>query len=459
MTAAAVHDPDEILSKLKTARARFRSDKETSEQQGRVKLQEFVAQLREPGEPSVSSPASTTQPSFKVGDVPGFPHVATRLPESHGNGNLSPAAAESFWLAMQQAAARPDASSRDAATGRAAKVVARDWAQQHGLLHNKDSVKADVLHAARAQATFAAREIGHKLGIGPVESTIIGYSLERALEREGFKTLVNHSVDGATALFKATASSVATATGMRDMSEQTLNKSMQWLASKGVTTEMLKDVLGKHSGKLSALVQATQHPEALQRAAYILAHSDKALDGVLKLAKDDEFRKAVGTLTMATGESVAGVHKGVGSVAILAGSALRGDSLEDTGRHAFRAALTIAGGALGGLAGGGFLSVATGTAGAMAGGLLADKAIELYDKYTGRTPPTAQLTSDMERQESAKVLGRTAVQGIEHELAGRKHDAGEAARGSFELPAALRDAGNAEKVMERVRQYKPSAGA
>lgn len=67
--------------------------------------------------------------------------------------------------------------------------------------------------------------------------------------------------------------------------------------------------------------------------------------------------------------------------------------MEDTGRHAFRAALSVLGGAAGGVAAGsvsaGFGSVAGAVAGSSAGAALADKLMSLYDEYTGRSPSTS----------------------------------------------------------------------
>ncbi|KVP39519.1 hypothetical protein [Burkholderia ubonensis] len=412
MKSALQSTPDEILDQFKAARLHALADREADAQEQRKRLRESTVQLREPNDHPAPSPASTSQPTFKIGDAHGFPYVTERGQTTPGNGHLSGKGAEEFYALMKDAASKPDAASRQAGVNRAAKVVAHDFAAKHGLTgrHAKDGLLSTALHEARAQATFVSREIGQKLGVGPVESTLIGYSLERALEKEGFKVFVNHALDKSADLFRATASSVATASGMRHSAESTLSKSLNWLSSHGVTREGLKDALGKHAGKLQIVAEISQHPEVVQRAALVLSKSDKVLDGVMLLAKDDEFRKSIGTLTLSAGETLASVNKGAGSLAILAGSAMRGDSTEETARHAFRAALTVLGGAAGGLAGGGVASVATGTVGAMAGSWVADKLLDIYDKHLGKGPHVQEHTvSRQDVNDSAKVIaGRVA---------------------------------------------------
>lgn len=438
-----------ILDKFRSDRLHALSDREADAQEQRKRLRESIVQLREPSSHTAHAPASTSQPTFKVGDAKGFPFVAERGATTPGNGHMSTKSADEFYSALKDAAGKPDAASREAGVGRAASVVARDWAAKHGLHKpGHEGLKATVLHEARAQATFVAREIGQKLGIGPVQSTIIGYSLERALEKQGFKVIANHAIDKSAEFFKATASSVASAAGLRHSAESNLSKSMNWLVSHGVTRDALKDALGKHAGKLAIVSEISQHPEVIQRAAYVLAKSDKVMDGVMLLAKDDDFRKSVGTLTLAAGESVASVNKGVGSVAILAGSALRGDSTEETARHAFRAALTVLGGAAGGLAGAGVASLATGTAGAMAGSWVADKVLDIYDKHLGKGPHVQEHTvSKHEAAGSAKVIAGRVAEHLKDET---KHlvDSGK-------VPAATLERGR-----EMVREYsmKPGSG-
>lgn len=425
--------------KFRSERLNGVSEREAAANEGRNKLRDFAVFLREAGEPHAHSPANRSAPSFKIGEVRNFPFVSSHLPTTPGNGNMSKDGAKEFYSHMADAASRVDPASRDAATGRAAKAVARDFAHQHGLLHDpKGSVKATVLHEARAQATFVAREIGQKLGVGPAQSTLIGYSLERALEKEGFKVIVNRAIDKSVDIFKATASSAATATGMRNSAETSLNKSMQWLASHNVTPESFKNALTKHSGKLTALVTLSQNPEVVQRAAHIIAHSGKGIDAVVNMAKDDDLRKAVGTLTLSAGETLAHVNKGAGSAAILVGSALRGDSMEDTGRHAFRAALSVLGGAGGAIAAGavsaGFGSFAGGVAGAAAGSAAADFLIKQYDKQfnNGQAPEQHKVSKQELHESTALIEGRAAAKAkdvVQHHAPG--HDRGAEMERSF----------------------------
>ena len=405
--ASLLTPAEEVLEQFKEKRLKARADRESSEQLNRQNLRDFAVQLREPSPRAATGPAVASQPSFKIGDAKGFPNVVERGELTPGQGHMSKEATAEFYDHLKDAARRPDAASRDASVGRAAKAVAHDWAQKHGLLRNgKETVVSAALHEARAQAVFASREIGQKLGVGPLESSLIGYSLERALEKEGFKVFANHAIDKASDVFKASASSVAHASGLRHGAEQSLSKSLNWLSSHGVTKEALKDAVGKHAGKLSIVAEVSSHPEIVQKVAYTLAKSDRLMDGAMLLANDSEFRKAVGTLAVSAGETALNFNKGVGSVAIVAGSALRGDSSEETARHAFRAALTVLGGAAGGLAGGGVASLATGTAGAMAGGWVADKLLDVYDKHLGGgTHRQAEpMVAKSEVRDSTKVV-------------------------------------------------------
>ena len=449
MKSATAATPNEILDQFKETRLRALSDREAQAQEQRQRLRDSVVRLREPSQATATGPASTSHPSFKIGDVKGFPFVAERGETTPGNGHMSRQASEKFYEALSDAARRPDVASREASVSRAASVVAHDWAAKHGLTgkHGTDNLMKTAMHEMRAQATFVARELGEKIGIGPVQSTIIGHSLERALEREGFKVFANHAIDKSSEFFKATASSVASAAGLRHSAEANLSKSLNWLASHGVTREALKDALGKHAGKLAIVAEISQHPEVVQRIAQTLSKSDKVLDGVMMLAKDDELRKSIGTLTLAAGETVAGVNKGVGSVAILAGSALRGDSSEETARHAFRAALTVLGGAAGGIAGAGVASLATGTAGAMAGSWVADKVLDLYDKHLGKGPHVQEhAVTKQDNLDSAKVIAERVGQRMQSEA---KHlvDTGK-------VPAAAVDRGQ-EMVREYTMRHSP----
>ena len=412
----------ELMEQLQDTFTRARLERETGEQLGRQRLRdEFGTHLREPSPRSPSGPAAASNPAFKIGAVENYSHVSE--PGANAlNGNLSDKAATEFFGHIKDASMKPDPVSRDQAVGRGAKVVARDWASKHGLGHTKDNLLSNALQEARAQATFISREIGQRIGLGPVESTVIGYSLERALEKEGFKVLASHAIDKMSDVFRSTTASVAHSSGLRHSAEKALSQSMNWMASHGVTREALKDAIGKHAGKLLIVAQVSQHPEVVQKVAETLYKSDKVLDGALALTKDDEFRKAVGTLAVSTGEMVAGVNKGAGSLAIVGGSMLRGDSTEETGRHAFRAALTVLGGAAGGVLGGGWASVATGTAGAVAGGWLADKVLEAYDKHMGNDPnqKAEALVTQQELKGSvatiANRIGEQAREGLKPDL-------------------------------------------
>lgn len=401
---------DDPVEQLKQELAKARQERESNETQSRNKLRDFATQLREPAENNSLGPASTSSPSFKLTEASTFPHVTERLPTQPGSGHLSPDAERNFLTHMSEAARHPDAASRDAHATKAAKTVAKDWDQKHNTKTSEPSMLAAARQEARAQAVFVAREIGEKIGLNPAESTVIGYALERALEKEGFKVMASYAVDKISDAYKATSASISNSVGNRAAMESTLNKSLNWLAEKGVSKEAVKDTLKKHSGKFIVLSELASNPEMLQRAAQVIAKSDGAVNAIVAMSKDDDLRKAVGTMTLASGEAAASVHKGVGSVAILAGSALRGDAPEDTARHVFRAAMSIVGGAAGGIAVGsvsaGFGSVAGAVAGSAAGSALADKLLEVYDKNFGG-PQTAQerTVSKEELADSTKLVG------------------------------------------------------
>lgn len=439
MAAATLQDA--LSEKLSSDRQRGNADRETSAAESRAKLRDFAVFLRAPNPSPALAPAKVNQPSFLIGEAQGFPHATVDL-KTGKNGHLSDGAARDFWKNMGAAAEAKDPASRDAATGRAASAVAQDFANKHHLPNSKDSLKAHMLHEVRAQAVFVSREIGEKLGIGPAQSSILGYSLERALEKEGFRTLVSHAVDKSADFFKSSAASAAHSTGLRHQAETTLNKSMQWLSSHGVTSETFKNALTKHAGAITGVVQLSQHPEVVARAAHVIANSPKGLAVVANMASDRELREAVGTMTLATGQSLAHVHKGVGSVAILAGSALRGDSVEDTGRHAFRAALSVLGGAAGGAAGGalsfGFGTIGGAVAGSMAGDALADKLLKMYDQHFNKgAEPEVSRVSQAELHQSKAVLADRA---------------GDAARGAAK--DAAQDRGGPS--LERSYNHKPT---
>ena len=410
-----------LLEKLRLLEHDKHHERGHGQEEGRERMREWVAHLREASAPHAYEPASTSTPTFKIGDVKGFPFVTERAEPTPGIGNLSPEGSTSFMNSMREASTRSDPVSRDAATGRAAKVVANEWAHRHGL-HN---ATAELLHKARAQVTFASREIGQKLGLGPVESTAIGYSLERALEREGFRVIASHAIDRAADVFRASVASVAGAAGMRAATESTFGKSLTWLAEHGVTSEALKGVLTRHMGKFTAIVEVAQHPEAIRRVAQIIAHSDTVLHAVMKMGSDVELRKAIGNLTLASGEAMMsgpGLFKAGGSAAMVVGSMLRGDSAEQAERHVFRAALALLGGAAGGAAlgavSGGFGAAAGGIVGAEIGSRLADKLLTLYDGLRGQAAQHDNVqVSHADLRQSMSVLEQRAEKGAEHKLA------------------------------------------
>lgn len=456
-------DPTEIL---RNELAKAMQDRQSNEQVSRVKLRDFATQLREPSEPRTIGPASASSPAFKVTQASNYPHVTESGPSQPGSGQLTPAAEREFLTHMSNAARQPDAATRDGHTARAAQTVGKDWDKKHGHTAT-DNLVHQARHMARAQAVFVAREIGQKIGLNPVESTVVGYSLERALEKEGFKVMASYAIDKASDAYKATSSAVSTAVGLRAGAESSLNKSLGWMAEHGVTKEAMKDVMNKHAGKFMILTELAANPAAVQRASQIISRSDGAVNTVMSLAKDDDLRKAVGTLSMATGEALASSHvgRGAGSVAILAGSALRGDAPSETGRHVFRAAMSIAAGAAGGVALGGASfgvgAIAGAVAGQAAGSALADKMLEMYDKHVGndRTLKQEPMVSTQERNESAALIGGRAKEAGMHAASdgikdlAASHGGGGALGGKGAESPGGKDSGMESKVREISREY------
>lgn len=448
----AVNDGKVSVSDAKIARVKQNSqsswdERLEQEQQARVNLRDMVAHLRDVGG-EMALPASASFPSFKIGEVRQFQGTLEPHHSEPGRGHLDRDTYDDVLKQLRMASQKSDPPARDAATGRAAKLVAKDWAAKNGHGSQPDSLLGSVLRESRAQAVFAARELGQQLGLGPTASSALGYSFERALEKEGFKVMASQVIDRAADVFKPSTTSVATTSGFRHTMEQRLDDSMKFLARHGVTAENFKGLVQKHTGKFQAVATLASNPEVVTRAAQVLAHSDKALDGVMALATDKEFRQAAGTLVMAAGESAAFVNKGVGSAAIVAGAALRGESAENMGRHVFRAGMAVLGGAAGGLAGGavsaGFGSVFGAVAGAEAGSALADKLISLYDRYMGNESQQTQ-----ERQvsrEEAKEAGKLASERLGvHAKAGLEGQA----------PDAVSHISARVSAMEREYAHKP----
>ncbi|WP_176089168.1 hypothetical protein [Achromobacter anxifer] len=408
---------DEVMNKIQDDLARSARDREVEQQQARARLRDQDMFLREPVASRVDGPGSLSSPAFKLTATPHYPGVAEPGQNRSDSGHLSPAAEAKFLEHIKDAGNQTSPARRDSAVAKAARVAAHDWDQKHGHGKAEPGVVTELRREARAQMMFAAREIGEKVGLDPAASSVIGYSLERALEKEGFRVLASHAVDKLSDVFRATTASVTTSTGMRHTLENNLNQSMNWLAAHGVTRDAFKEVLRNHSGKFTVIAEMASNPEALRRAAYLISKSDHVLDGVMAAASDKELRKALGSVTMATGEAISTVGaRSVGSVAIVAGAVMRGDSAADTSRHIFRAALSVLGGAAGGLGGGmvsaGFGSVAGAVVGAELGSRLADKLLSFYDRIFAaegaQQKSTERMVSNDELKHSTDVIGQRA---------------------------------------------------
>lgn len=405
-------------------RFRLAAEREKEQQSQREKLRDFAAQLRE-AQDMAPGTASFSNPTFLIGPAKDFPGVIEGG-KVGDTGHLGPASFKEVADNLRSAAQRSDVTSRDADVSRAAKVVAKEWLHKHNHHQHNESPGSALLREGRAQVAFATSELAAAAGLNSVESKMVGHAMERALEKEGFKVIASQAVDKIAhgiESWRASSAGAALASGNRHAAENTLSKSLDWLASKGVSSEALKDAIGKHTGKFQIIATAASHPETVQAIAQTIARSDGLINGVLAISKDDELRKAIGTMTIAAGESLSSVTKAGGSIAIVAGSAMKGESAEDMGRHVFRAGMSILGGAAGGVAVGsvsaGMGAVAGAVAGQAAGSALADKILKVYDEYMGnsQTKPMA-ATQVKDFNQSKEVLIDRAEKAGAHKLEG-----------------------------------------
>ena len=376
---------NDLLDDLRSSNRKIMDEVEVKQGAQRDQLRGYATSLREPGEPLTQGPASLSNPTFKVGEAKGFTGVLESGVDASKSGHMEPDAFKSITEKLTEAASRPDITSRDADVAQAARGVSESWAQKNGT-----KAEPSLIRESKAQVVFATAELVEKAGLNPIAAQAVGYSFERALEKEGFKVLASQAIDKAAdgiAKFTATSSSAALATGNQAKAESLLAKSVNWLADKGVGRETVQKFAKDHAGKFQVLLVAASNPETVQQLGRTIAQSDHVVDGIVAIAKDSELRKAVGTLTIASGETLSAVSKGAGSAVILAGAALKGESADEVGRHVFKMGMAIVGGAAGGIGAGSITAGAGAVPGALVGqalgGALADKILEVYDKQMG----------------------------------------------------------------------------
>lgn len=372
------------------------------EQEAKSRLRDKVATLREPA--GATTDKSPTREAFQVGPI------ATPLEGTDPNsGHLGSTAYKELLDHLSkagQAHERNDVAARDMHTDRAATAVSKDFARQKGSF-------SELRDQARSTAVFEARKLGEKVGLDPVSSSAVGYALERSLEAKGFKVVANQAIDGIAKFANSTASAAS-----RLLPEVNLDRAMSWMASHGVSADALKNTLKQHSGKFAILAEVAGNPGNLKVLANAIASSDKAVDVFLMLKNDKEVREAAGTLLMGSGETLVkgpGLLSSVGALAMTAGSVLKDDENSLLNRHAFKAGLSILGGAAGAI-GIGAVSAGTGswiggTAGAMAGSAVADAVIAIYDKFTGKEASNERVVSKSDMQDSAKTLADRGLTG------------------------------------------------
>ena len=406
---------NDLLDDLRASNRKLMDEVEVKQGAQRDQLRGYATSLREPGEPLTQGPASLSNPTFKIGAAAGFTGVLEPGADNSKTGHLEPDSLKAISDKLTEAASRPDITSRDADVAQAARGVSESWAQKNGT-----KAEPSLIREARAQVAFVTAELVSKAGLNPLQAQAIGYSFERALEKEGFKVLASQVLDKAAdgiAKFTATSSSAALATGNQAKSEALLAKSVNWLAEKGVGRETIQKFAKDHAGKFQAVIIAATNPETVQQLGRTIAQSDHVIDGIVAIAKDSELRKAVGTLTIASGETLASVSKGAGSAVILAGAALKGESVDEVSRHVFRMGMSIVGGAAGGIAAGsvsaGFGTAVGAFAGQAAGDKLAEKILEVYDKHMGNehSNPSSSLSKAEIKESGSIVADRLANSG------------------------------------------------
>lgn len=418
---------NDLLDELRASNRKSMEDIETKQGSQRDQLRGYATALREPGDPVTQGPASFSNPTFKIGEAKGFTGVTESGSENSKSGHMEPDALKSVVDQLVDAARKPDIASRDEAVGSAAKEVSQSWSQKNGT-----KAEPSLIREAKAQVVFATAELVGKAGLNPVEAQVVGFAFERALEKEGFKVLASQAIDKVAdgiAKFTATSSSTALATGNQAKSEALLSKSVNWLADKGVGRETVQKFVKDHAGKFQIIALAATNQETVQQLGRTIAKSDHVIDGVMAIAKDSELRKALGTLTIAGGETLSTVSRGVGSAVVLAGSALKGESTDEVGRNIFRMGMSIVGGAAGGVAAGsasmGFGAVVGAVAGQAAGGAIADKILEVYDKQMGNEMKNdgSSISKSELKESGAVVTDRLAnsseAKSIVAQLAGR----------------------------------------
>ncbi|WP_087864070.1 hypothetical protein [Comamonas thiooxydans] len=440
-----VQDPLQALKEEKFAAL---LEREQDQQQQRAKLRDFATQLREVVPNVTAGPANASWPSVKLSPAENFRGVLEPGQYGKNESQLPPAAQKEFDSLLKEASQYPDAKRRDATVAKAAKVAATALDTKYGITEKDPGLLAIARQEAREQVVFASREIGEKLGLSKTESTVIGYALERALEREGVKVLASHAIDKVADKFQASAAAVSTAVTHAAKADNALAKSVAWLGEHGVTRDKLKDLVKNHTGKVMIGLEVFNNPEVARRATQIMAHSSTAIEGFSSMVKDKELRGAVGTMMVGVGDALTSsqVGRSAGSAAILAGSALRGDSLEDTGRHVFRTVMSVAGGAAGAVAGAGFASVVTGVAGAAAGSALADKILDYYDSKMGNSP-----------QEKVAHVSKEQLAESAHVLGDKAKAAGSEAVKDFAQKQSDPSSSTSEKVAQIGREYSMSA--
>lgn len=463
----------DLNERLQDRNARSIQERDSFQAMQRNNLRDFAVQLRETEENSNVSPGSLNEPSFAMGPVPEFPGKLEDGPLHETRGHLSEDAHKKVMESLLKASQARDVTTRDGHTRSAAKEVSNDFLSKKGVEPNRADSRS-LVQQLRGQVTANLRSMGDSLGLSKVSSAALAYSIERALELEGFKAIVNKGLEkasnryhssqasegpwnrtrtstessnhpraqdvdsntrnqsqgvdvergdsrvrtgGAAELarlneapnvYSGSTAATSRGVGMRHQLENTTNRSVNWLAERGIDRSSIRSAMDKHLGKLHIAAELSSHSDLFMKTASVIVNSDSALKAISSAATDREVQKAVGDVMVAAGSDTSRVGtRGIASVSVATGSMLRGDSWTEISRHVLRAGFAAAGAAAGGTAAGAFTGGAMALPGAVIGGEIGayagDKVLNLFDKITGYSPENSKISTE-ELNQSKELL-------------------------------------------------------
>ena len=397
---------------------------------------------------------------------PGFVNTDT--------GHLGDAALKAMLAALAEAAKHPVGSlGQRSAANRAADVVDTRLTEIRTAGDAKTLFKSEanssivsLIGETKRQVSVDAVALAKSLvgmnGVQEQGALAAVYAMTSALAAKGISVLAQKSVDVIGQGFdKAEAvagklvsslssktTNIATQSKLGEIFEDACGK----LKGSGLSREAIKDFIGKNTGKLNVLLEMAHHSDNLARVAMA---SPATISGLLKLADNDEFRTAAGTLVKDAGDAATFVPgmRGAGSAAIVLGGVMSGESSKDTGAHLFIASFAVAGGVLAGAAAGAGMGLMTGGAGALpagyAGAIVGQElgssiAEAILDKI-GHTRSGPQV-SEAERMGAVRSLGEQGGEAVRNLIPGGNK--------ANDLAGAAPPPSRGMPEMERIRELR-----